>query len=556
MDDVELVGALERVRDVEALDNLRLDARVLRVAVVDHRGEAGRGDRIAARKQSHVDAFRNEPLGEERRKLLPGTVVAWRNAPRDRRQHGDAELGQASDPAEVGLSVTESDSTRRGKPRRVACVRHAASLHEVSRLELIGDSARGEDYAAVRLIVEDDRIVEADAPGLERSLVGLSLLEAAAVPGETLAADALANAIAPVFAAAPAPGRIAVAMSGGVDSAVALLRAAPNAIGVTLRLWLDPAGPSSERACCSPAAVIAARETCHRLGLPHVTLDLREEFRATVVRPFVEGYAAGPDPESRACAATARFRFDALVDFAERAGADVLWTGHYARIVERDGLRLIARGDDPAKDQSYMLATVDPALLDRVAFPLGGQGKRTTRDEAAAAGLAVAERAESQEACFLAGDDYRTFLERQGLARRPGPIVDEDGVELGRHDGVWRYTPGQRRGIGLATPEPVYALRADTTTNTLTVGPRSALEVREVSVRGRLYLPVERAEAKLRYRSDAVPAVVEADGRRIRAPPRAARARGRAGSGGRAVRRRRDRRSRRHRRRNRVGSPR
>ena len=298
---------------------------------------------------------------------------------------------------------------------------------------------------------ERSRIVEADAPGLARSLVGLSLLEAAAVPGETLAADALANAIAPRFAAAPTPGRIAVAMSGGVDSAVALLRAAPNAIGVTLRLWLDPAGPSSERSCCSPAAVIAARETCHRLGLPHVTLDLREEFRATVVRPFVEGYAQGltPNPCMRC---NGRFRFDALVDFAERAGADVLWTGHYARIVERDGLRLIARGDDPAKDQSYMLATVDPALLDRVAFPLGGQGKRTTRDEAAAAGLAVAERAESQEACFLAGDDYRTFLERQGLARRPGPIVDEDGVELGRHDGVWRYTPGQRRGIGLATP--------------------------------------------------------------------------------------------------------
>jgi tRNA-specific 2-thiouridylase len=378
-------------------------------------------------------------------------------------------------------------------------------------LELIGDSARGEEYVAVRLVVEDDVIVEAEAPGLERPLDGLSLLEAAAVPGETLAADALANAIAPVFAAAPATGRIAVAMSGGVDSAVALLRAAPNAIGVTLRLWLDPAGPSSERSCCSPAAVIAARETCHRLGLPHVTLDLREKFRAIVVGPFVEGYAEGltPNPCMRC---NGRFRFDALVDFTRRAGADVLWTGHYARIVERDGLRLIARGDDPAKDQSYMLATVDPALLDRVAFPLGGQGKRATRDEATAAGLAAAGRAESQEACFLAGDDYRTFLERQGLARRPGPIVDEDGVELGRHDGVWRYTPGQRRGIGLATPEPVYALRADTTTNTLTVGPRSALEVHEVSVRGRLYLPVERADVKLRYRSDAVAAIVEPTG--------------------------------------------
>jgi tRNA-specific 2-thiouridylase len=375
-------------------------------------------------------------------------------------------------------------------------------------LELIGDSARGEDYAAVRLVVEDDVIVEADAPGLEKPLMGLSLLEAAAVPGENLAADALANAIAPVFAAAPEPGRIAVAMSGGVDSAVALLRAAPNAIGVTLRLWLDPAGPSSERACCSPDAVIAARETCHRLGLPHVTLDLREEFRAAVVRPFVEGYAQGltPNPCMRC---NGRFRFDALVEFTERAGANVLWTGHYARIVERQGLRLIARGDDPAKDQSYMLATVDPALLERVAFPLGGQGKRATRDEAAAAGLAVAERAESQEACFLAGDDYRTFLERQGLARRPGPIVDENGVERGRHDGVWRYTPGQRRGIGLSTPDPVYAIRADTATNTLTIGPRGSLEVNEVSVRGRLYLPVEHAEVKLRYRSDTLPALVE-----------------------------------------------
>jgi len=386
----------------------------------------------------------------------------------------------------------------------------------VPLLELIGDSARGDEYAVVRLSVEGDRIVAADAQGLARPLVGLSLLEAAAVPGEMLAADALANAIAPVFAAPRETGRIAVAMSGGVDSAVALLRAGPTAIGVTLRLWLDPAGPSAERACCSPDAVIAARETCHRLGLPHVTLDLREAFRAEVVQPFVRGYAHGltPNPCMRC---NGRFRFDALVAFAERAGADVLWTGHYARIVERDGMRLIARGNDAAKDQSYMLATVDPALLDRVGFPLGGQGKRSTRDEAAAAGLAVAERAESQEACFLAGDDYRTFLERQGLARRPGSIVDEQGVELGRHDGTWRYTPGQRRGIGLALPEPVYALRSDTATNTLTVGPRSALEVRQVGVRGRLYLPVERAEAKLRYRSAAVPSLVErtSDGFRL-----------------------------------------
>jgi tRNA-specific 2-thiouridylase len=203
------------------------------------------------------------------------------------------------------------------------------------------------------------------------------------------------------------------------------------------------------------------------------------------------------------------FRFDALVDFAARAGCDALWTGHYARIVQRDGLRLISRGLDPAKDQSYMLATVDPGLLDRVAFPLGEQGKSETRAQAAAAGLAVAQRAESQEACFLAGDDYRSFLERQGVPSRPGPIVDRDGVELGSHEGLWRFTPGQRRGLGIASPEPVFALRADRATNPLVVGPRRALEVWEVEVEGRLHLPLERAEVKLRYRSGPSGAAVE-----------------------------------------------
>ncbi len=138
-------------------------------------------------------------------------------------------------------------------------------------------------------------MVEADVSGLERDLVGLSLLEAAAVPGERLAADALANALAQVISAPADPTRIAVAMSGGVDSAVALIRAGRSAVGVTLRLWVDPAARDGERVCCSPAAVIAARETCHGLGLPHLTLDLREEFRAAVVDPFVAAYAAGND---------------------------------------------------------------------------------------------------------------------------------------------------------------------------------------------------------------------------------------------------------------------
>jgi tRNA-specific 2-thiouridylase len=375
-------------------------------------------------------------------------------------------------------------------------------------VEAIGDSARGHDYAHARLVVEGERIVEADVSGLARPLAGLTLLEAAAVPGETLAADAVANAIASVFRAAPRPGRVAVAMSGGVDSAVALVRAGADAVGVTLRLWLDPAGPSSERACCSPDAVVRARETCHALGLPHVTLDLREAFRDAVVRPFVDGYAAGltPNPCMRCNGA---FRFDGLVAFARRAGADVLWTGHYARIAERDGRRLVARASDPAKDQSYMLATVDPAVLEHVAFPLGTSTKQDVRAEAAAAGLAVARRPESQEACFLAGGDYRSFLARSGVGAAPGPIVDEVGRELGRHDGIWRFTPGQRRGIGLASDERLYALRTDAATNVLVVGPRTALGTRRVTADGALHVPVERAEAKLRYRSAPVAAAVE-----------------------------------------------
>jgi tRNA-specific 2-thiouridylase len=382
-------------------------------------------------------------------------------------------------------------------------------------VELLGDSSRGRDFAFVRLTVEGDRVVDADASGLERDLVGLTLLDAAAVGGETLAVDALANAIGPVFRAPRSPGRVAVAMSGGVDSAVALLRSLPNAVGVTLRLWLDPDGPESERACCSPEAVIAARETCHALGVPHVTLDLREDFRRAVVDPFVRGYARGetPNPCMRCNGA---FRFGRLLAFARRAGADVLATGHYARTVEYAGHKLLARAADPEKDQSYMLARLDPAKLERIAFPLGEQTKVDTRAEAERAGLAVAHRGESQEACFLAGDDYRAFLERRGLDAREGAIVDEDGKELGRHGGHWRFTPGQRKGLGVAAPQPLYALRSDARTNTVVVGPRTSLARTTVYAAGRLYVPIERADAKLRYRSEALPARVEASARGFR----------------------------------------
>jgi tRNA-specific 2-thiouridylase len=388
-------------------------------------------------------------------------------------------------------------------------------------IELYGDAGDAADWAWIRLTVHGDgRIGDACGEGdgvrsLASAIRGRTLLAAAAVPAPRLAADALAAAIGPTVAAAPSERRVAVAMSGGVDSAVALLEAEAaglEPVGVTLRLWLDPRGADADRACCSTAAIVSARELCHARGVPHVTLDRRDAFRAVVVRPFVEGYASGetPNPCTRC---NGSLRFAELLAASARLGARRLATGHYARLVRRHGRVLLGRGRDEAKDQSYMLGRVDPAELKGVWFPLGERTKAEVRSIARDAGLPVADRAESQEACFLAGDDYRTFLGRQGLEQRAGLIVDLDGNEVGRHDGFWRFTPGQRRGLAIASGNgPVYAIRTNPDRNEVVVGPRSALARRSVSVPdGRLYVPLDRAEAKLRYRSPAIGARVSPD---------------------------------------------
>jgi tRNA-uridine 2-sulfurtransferase len=355
---------------------------------------------------------------------------------------------------------------------------------------------------------------------LDAARIGSAELEAVLEPGEgnracvALAADALHRALATAIGAArmrPHADRVAVAMSGGVDSAVALLKAVEaglEPVGVTLRLWIDPGAPDGERACCSPQSVRAARAACHALGVPHVGLDLREEFHHEVVEEFVGGYRAGrtPNPCMRC---NGSFRFAALAAFADRVGAARIATGHYARIRRRGDVTLVARGADPAKDQSYMLAAVPGDILARCWFPLGEQTKAETRAQAGHAGLEAAGRPESQDVCFVGGGDHRAFLERHGGAGRAGEIVAADGRRLGRHGGVHRFTPGQRRGIGVAGTEPLYVLAVQADRGRVVVGPREALQRRSVRVApGRLLAPAIRVQAKLRYRTDPVWATV------------------------------------------------
>src|ERR687897_965542 len=303
-----------------------------------------------------------------------------------------------------------------------------------------------------------------------------------------LAADALHRALGGAAKDAAVANthdarRTLVAMSGGVDSAAAAqlaLDAGDQVVAVTLELWADPA-TDGELSCCSPQAVRGARALAHRMGIPHVTLDVRERFRAEVVERFLDGYAAGrtPNPCVRC---NGEVRFDAMLDLAEALGAAKLATGHYARIARDEHGPLVREAADPAKDQSYMLAKLTPSLLDRLSFPLGGLTKDAVRGLAREAGLPVADKRESQDLCFVAGLGGRAFLQRHGgpRLRRPGAIVDRDGRELGRHEGHHNYTVGQRRGLGVATPEPVYVLEKDAATNTVIVGSKDELATMRV----------------------------------------------------------------------------
>lgn len=344
----------------------------------------------------------------------------------------------------------------------------------------------------------------ATASEIVSRLPGLDLLEAARLGHESIAdhltlpdhkrgcsevaADALHNALEDwVRSAAPVsrPGverqaTVLVAMSGGVDSSAAALllkEAGLQPAGVTFRLWSDPTC-SIGSGCCSPETILRARRVAHRLDMPHVTVDLRGEFRRTVVEHFVKEYAGARTPNP-CVTCNSMLRFSALVELADRLGIDKVATGHYARLL-RSPPRL-HRALDPAKDQAYVLAGVAPELLERVVFPLGHLEKPRVRELARKAGLEVHDAEESQEICFIPDDDYRRFLAER-LGNAPGPIIDREGRRLGTHDGAYRFTIGQRKGLGLAAPRPLYVsdIRAD---GAIVVGPREDLLVDQVELR-------------------------------------------------------------------------
>jgi len=248
------------------------------------------------------------------------------------------------------------------------------------------------------------------------------------------------------------------------------------------------------------------------MGLPHLTLDLREQFRAEVVEDFLAEHEAGrtPNPCVRC---NGLVRFDEMLVLAGRLGAPRLATGHYARIEGDGDGPLLRAGDDPNKDQAYMLARLRPEHLERLWFPLGGMEKPRVRDLARRAGLPVAEKRESQDLCFLAGVGREAFLARRRRVRRPGEIVGEDGASLGRHESQDGFTVGQRKGIGISAPEPLYVLHKDPATARVTVGPRASLRTTRVALRGAELLRPGSAvdRVKLRYRSQVLSCRVDGD---------------------------------------------
>jgi len=318
--------------------------------------------------------------------------------------------------------------------------------------------------------------------------------------------------------------RIVVAMSGGVDSAVAAARLHARGdvevVGVTLHLWdyEDDPGAKSHGRCCAPEDQYDARRTSDALGFAHYTFDRRELFAKKVVEPFVSAYLAGETPSP--CTACNRgVKLAELFAIADKLGARFVATGHYARIVKDDASTVprLAAGLDASKDQSYFLYATPRTWLERLVFPLGESTKTEVRAEALARGLPGASKGESQELCFVGAGAgaYARFVEERAKDRvRPGAIVDQEGRVVGKHEGVHRFTVGQRKGLGVALGEPVFVSRIDPESATVHLAPAdasallsTAAELDDVSLADGVELPAP-ARVRIRYRHEGARALI------------------------------------------------
>lgn len=311
--------------------------------------------------------------------------------------------------------------------------------------------------------------------------------------------------------------KVVVAMSGGVDSSVAaaiLKQQGYEVVGMMLRLWSEPGKEDSNR-CCTPDAMALARRVAAKLDIPFYVIDAKQIFKETVVQYFIDGYARGETPNPcLVCNRQIRWRY--LLDHALALGANYMATGHYARLTDYEkGVKRLLRAVDKTKDQSYILHVLDQGQLNKALFPIGDYPKPEIRRMAESFGLPTASRKDSQDLCFLAGDDYRNFLKRnRDELFAQGEIVSTGGEVVGKHKGLANYTIGQRKGLDVTSSEALYVIRKDMARNTLIVGEQDQLGSRELTandvnwVSGEAIKEPFRAEVKTRYTAKESPALV------------------------------------------------
>ena len=312
--------------------------------------------------------------------------------------------------------------------------------------------------------------------------------------------------------------RVLVGMSGGVDSsatAALLIEQGYEVIGVTLKLWPQDCVSRADDKCCGPQAVMDARSVCHTLGIPYYLVDESAEFQQRVIGYFAAEYKAGRTPNP-CVMCNQHLKFGTLLDRAQQLGAEFIATGHFARIeTASDGRALLHKGRDPRKDQSYFLFSLRQEQLKRSLFPLGNHTKSDTRDVARHCGLRTADKEESMEICFVPDNDYGRFLEQSRLVERHrGDIVDTQGRKLGEHDGIEFFTVGQRKGLGISHPTPLYVLELNAVENRVIVGDEAGLNRDEFSIVNCNWIPWDQppeaidCTAKIRYNHPGSPARV------------------------------------------------